>query len=192
MVHTDSSILELQGTFVDPIKATSRIWNPNWLSPLEADHVEEYLDILAFCHESSWIREDVEDLATSIIAIGDRMISTEEGIEASCLASYRELRRTLQQNPKSQLNTDESPYEPFMRLLHTRRSYISTTGFVGLLPLHAKPGDVIYICLGSRTPYVLRAGEDGYHTLVRETYVHGILYGQYMKKDPKIETIRLK
>jgi hypothetical protein len=191
--HTDPSILELQGAFVDTVKATGRIWNPDWLSPLDANHVEEYLDdILAFCHESSRVQEDLEDLATSIIAIGDLMISTEEGVEQSCLASYRELRRILQQIPKPQLNTDESPYEPFMRFLHTRRPYISTTGFVGLLPQHAKPGDVIYIFLGGRTPYVLRAREDKYHTLVGETYVHGIMYGQCMKDNPKIETIRLR
>jgi hypothetical protein len=193
VTHADPSILELQGTFVDTIKATGRIWDPNWLSPLDADHVEEYLDdILAFCHESSRIQEDMEDLATSIIAIGDLMISTDEGVEQSCLASYRELRQTLQQDPKPQLNTNESPYEPFMRFLHTRRPYISTTGLVGLLPQHAKPGDVIYIFLGGRTPYVLRVREDGYHTLVGETYAHGVMYGQYMKDNPKIETIKLK
>jgi hypothetical protein len=189
--YIDPSILELQGTFVDTIKATGRTWDPDWLSALDADHVEEYLDdIYTFCHESSRIQEDMEDLATALIAIGDRMNSTDDAVEKSCLASYRELRQILiarkqQQNPKQQLNTDESPYEPFMSFLHTQRPCISTTGFVGLLPVHAKPGDVICIFLGGRTPYVLGPAEEGYHTLVGETFVHGIMYGKYIKENPK-------
>jgi hypothetical protein len=196
--YIDPSILELQGTFVDTIKATGRTWDPDWLSALDADHVEEYLDdIYTFCHESSRIQEDMEDLATALIAIGDRMNSTDDGVEKSCLASYRELRQILiarkqQQNPKQQLNTDESPYEPFMSFLHTQRPCISTTGFVGLLPVHSKPGDVTCIFLGGRTPYVLGPAEEGYHTLVGETFVHGIMYGKYMKENPKTKAVSLK
>lgn len=124
--------------------------------------------------------------------MGDFMISTDEGVEQSILACYRELRQILQQTPKRQLNTDGSPYEPPMRFLHTRRPYTSTKGFVGLLPQHANPGDMMHPSLGGRTPYMLRAGEDGYHTLVGETYFHGIMYGQYLKDNPKIEMIRLR
>jgi hypothetical protein len=111
--YTDPSILELQGTFVNTIKVTGRIWDLNWLAAPDADPIEEYLDdIRTFCHESSRIKEDMEDLATAVIAIGDRMNSTDDGVEESCLASYRELRQILtarkhQQNPKYQLNTDE-------------------------------------------------------------------------------------
>jgi hypothetical protein len=139
----------------------------------------------------------MEDLVTELIAIGYHMNSTDDGVEESCLASYLELRQILiarkqPQNPKQQLNTDKSPCEPFMRFLHTRRPYISTTGFVVLLPVYVNPRDVIYIFLGGRTPYVLRTAEEGYHTLVGESFVHGIMYGEYMKGNPKIEAVRLK
>jgi len=69
--------------------------------------------------------------------------------------------------------------------------FISVRGYVGLVPAHSHPGDVICILLGALLPYVIRGGDNGRYQLVGEAYVHGIMDGEYMKKNPEIDTFEL-
>ena len=65
-------------------------------------------------------------------------------------------------------------------------------GFVGLAPKHVENGDLIVIFPGAKFPYVLRRFDDGKCILVGEAFVHGIMYGEFMSKDPEIEEFVLR
>jgi hypothetical protein len=58
-----------------------------------------------------------------------------------------------------------------------RRACITETGYVGMVDGGAKPGDVVFIPLGSAIPFVLRPGVDGYG-LVGEGFVLGVMGGE--------------
>ena len=59
------------------------------------------------------------------------------------------------------------------------RSFISTReGYIGLAPKTTKVGDIVCVLLGSSTPMVLRATEDGHYKVVGQCYVHGLMYGE--------------
>ena len=66
------------------------------------------------------------------------------------------------------------------------------SALVGLAPSHVEIGDVICIFLGGLVPYILRREYDEVYSLVGEAYVHGIMYGEYMNRYPKIKTFRLR
>ena len=57
---------------------------------------------------------------------------------------------------------------------------------VGLAPSHAQKGDVIVIFLGAKFPYVLRETDHGTYTFVGEAYVHGVMYGEFIKKEVEV------
>ncbi|EFQ28953.1 heterokaryon incompatibility protein [Colletotrichum graminicola M1.001] len=70
-------------------------------------------------------------------------------------------------------------------------------GYLGLGPATAVAGDEVWLIKGSRMPLILRntkatpmangnaAGVKGEtHALVGETYIHGIMYGEMLTKDP--------
>ena len=73
-----------------------------------------------------------------------------------------------------------------------RRPFVTVKGFVGLAPGHVEEGDIIVIFPGARFPYVLRGCDDGMYMLVGETFVHGIMYGEFMTKDCEMEGFVLK
>ncbi|KAL2040278.1 hypothetical protein N7G274_007181 [Stereocaulon virgatum] len=59
------------------------------------------------------------------------------------------------------------------------RSFVTTReGNIGLAPLAAKAGDQVCILLGCQSPLLLRSDGHGYHTVVGECYVHGVMEGE--------------
>jgi hypothetical protein len=201
VTHTAPRAVTLCGTFVDTIRATGTSWDPNWLEPLHPHLIKIYLgEILTFCQESPRVRDYEEHLDTARIAIADRMHCTDPKSQKSCLTSYQQLLQTLNSTEtQHDSNLDlsgtaaaESTYTRWIRLLHSRKPFISQTGFVGLSPMHVIPGDVICVFLGGRTPYILRQREDSNYDLVGEAYVHGIMYGEFMEGNPDLEMITLQ
>jgi hypothetical protein len=71
-----------------------------------------------------------------------------------------------------------------------RKPFISSQGYVGLVPSHSKPEDVICIFLGCVKPFVLRRSGSGFE-LIGEAYVHGIMDGEFVerKHDSEIFTV---
>jgi hypothetical protein len=70
---------------------------------------------------------------------------------------------------------------------HTRRFFISERGSFGLAPMDARPGDQICVLFGGAMPYILRETSEEVsidyaqhicHSLVGETYVHGLMQGE--------------
>ncbi|KAL9012726.1 MAG: hypothetical protein Q9173_002516 [Seirophora scorigena] len=83
--------------------------------------------------------------------------------------------------------TEEVKALPFARQLsaifNTKRLVATSKGFVGAAPLSTREGDQIYLLSRGRVPFVLRARSDGSHTLVGESYVHGIMRGEAFQRE---------
>lgn len=61
-----------------------------------------------------------------------------------------------------------------------RAFFATSSGRIGIGPTETKLGDVICVLKGARVPFVFRAVPecDGFHELVGEAYVHGIMQGE--------------
>lgn len=57
-----------------------------------------------------------------------------------------------------------------------RLFFISEEGYMGLGPPSTRPGDLVCVLLGGKTPYVLRPDGKGYYRLIGECYLHGQMY----------------
>ncbi|KAE9367399.1 heterokaryon incompatibility protein-like protein, partial [Stipitochalara longipes BDJ] len=73
---------------------------------------------------------------------------------------------------------------------HNRRPFISLQGYIGLVPTHAKEGDILVILFGAVQPFLLRKVEKQYE-LVGEAYVYGIMDGEFLKTTPPEEDFEL-
>lgn len=189
--------ISLQGTVVDTIKKPGGVWHPNWLGSLDPDTSHKYLsEIRAFCAQSSLINLEDKEIETSRIAIADWGRAGYLGIVANGLDSYHRLLAEFAASNafREQQSTydDDTWYRRAMQLLRPCRPFISHSGLVGLAPPHVQIDDVICIFLGGQVPYILRRESDGVYNLVGEAYVHGIMYGEYMKNCPKIKAFILR
>jgi len=73
-----------------------------------------------------------------------------------------------------------------------RRPFLAKKGYVGLVPDHAKVGDVLAIFLCGKFPYVVRGDGDGTYKFIGDAYVHGIMYGEFTENGPRIEEFILR
>lgn len=67
-----------------------------------------------------------------------------------------------------------------MRAMDGRAFARTTSGYVGIVPFNARPGDTIAVFLGSQVPIILRQhpSRGGVYLVIGECYVHGILNGE--------------
>lgn len=64
--------------------------------------------------------------------------------------------------------------------VNTRRPFLSSKGYIGLVPEQTIPTDFIVILLGTPTPSVLRPLDSGTYRLIGQAYVHGIMFVEYL------------
>lgn len=64
---------------------------------------------------------------------------------------------------------------------HRRNFSITRKGYIALVPLVAKAGDVVAVFFGVTVPYVLRQEQVGY-ILVGDAYVHGAMNGEATRR----------
>ena len=65
-------------------------------------------------------------------------------------------------------------------------------GYIGIGGEHVQVGDLVVIFLGAAAPFVLSEIEPGLFRSSRECYVHGIMDGELMDRNPGIEQFVLK
>jgi hypothetical protein len=66
------------------------------------------------------------------------------------------------------------------------RSFLITAkGYLGLGSRNTQPSDLICVLRGGTVPLTLRQRGDGYHELVGEAYVHGIMDGNFVREGAK-------
>lgn len=73
--------------------------------------------------------------------------------------------------------------------------FVTTHGYIGVGPAATAIGDRVFILLGLQTPFLLRKEAETSHTaqtLIGPAYVHGLMYGEFMRTHPKTEVFALR
>lgn len=80
--------------------------------------------------------------------------------------------------------TGSSEYGQWFEYYGTnRRFFTSVGGYFGLGPSCMRQGDICAILLGADVPFILRpTAVDGTFKLVGQAYMHGVMYGEVVKK----------
>ena len=78
-------------------------------------------------------------------------------------------------------------YRPALIRTVSRRPYLTQKGYVGLGHEGMRIGDLVCILQGGPVPFLLRRTERGECVLVSDTYVHGIMDGEFMETRPELE-----
>lgn len=68
-----------------------------------------------------------------------------------------------------------------------RRVYTTRDGYIGLGPHLTQEDDLIYLIYGTVVPFIIRRRSDGGYSLVGESYVHGMMFGEAVGKGEKVE-----
>ncbi|KAK4442826.1 heterokaryon incompatibility protein-domain-containing protein [Podospora aff. communis PSN243] len=91
--------------------------------------------------------------------------------------------------PSARNELQHGHYLPSIGMTITNRSFIVTEdGSMGLAPGMTRVGDVVVIIAGANTPFVLRpvAEDTRRFQMVGEAYVHGVMNGEAVKVDHKV------
>jgi hypothetical protein len=72
-----------------------------------------------------------------------------------------------------------------------RKYFVSKQGYLGLGPLGSKAGDLVVILFGLDMPFVLRPVDGGQYRIIGETYLHGVMDGEFMSQNPPAETFTI-
>ena len=200
-----SPILAITGSTVDTIESLGSHWafcfdsNFKYLAAKGFfTHIEELCD-KSQGRPSSFLREPDElKEAKWRISCSDQVFTAaarRRRVSTTTMEGYHELKQRLARYPEMG-NQLQSPacqgYAIAMEYLHNRRPFISTEGYVGLVPAHSQPNDFICILYGAIVPFVLRRAINGTFELVGEAYVYGIMDGEFLEGSPKEEIFHLR
>ncbi|CVL08992.1 hypothetical protein FPRO06_13297 [Fusarium proliferatum] len=182
--HFDTAAFE--GIYVDKVQEIGTTWDPNWLKPINKIAVKQWLrSIRGFCDNSPRVRVGEERLDAARIGIldGTTWFSTVpyQGWGSQCADDVEDLQRLEADKGGDDSSAEASFYASALMRMHTRRTFMTSTGFVGVGPLDMQPGDEVCILLGGKVPYLLRAQGEELYTLIGEAYVHGIMHGELFK-----------
>jgi hypothetical protein len=115
-------------------------------------------------------------------------------ITADCwLSEPLDWRKRIVATDKTPRSAEDIRYEETIKsACYNRRFFVTKNGRFGLGPWNLKVGDAICILSGGKTPFILRQCNDkarknlrmkeeegvasGYHTIIGETFVHGLMY----------------
>lgn len=87
-------------------------------------------------------------------------------------------------------------YESLIGMLENQNFFITKSGYVGIGPPQMKSGDQVWIFSGGNVPFVMRKIDDEKEgcaqlVLVGDAYVHGVMDGEAMKDDPRVQTVHI-
>lgn len=112
---------------------------------------------------------------------GDRAFTQLTTKSADFLLAGKKLSKYFTSVKKHTTEALRDPQERMFRFLRTRRLMVTLTGFIGLVPIDARQGDLVCLLLGCNVPLVLRAVGDCYQKVVGGCYLHGIMEGEAME-----------
>ncbi|KEY71266.1 hypothetical protein S7711_02372 [Stachybotrys chartarum IBT 7711] len=203
VVVPDSRTISLRGVLVDTVQEMGKVWNPDWITDLDCKAALAYIDEIEYlCTKSPRLcgkikQQDFIDVMR--ICIADHYYYKEPERQPELVQGFVEavthMKKALERNGENKeldLHLDDpigwqQPWFMFaMKNLHSRRPFITKSGYVGLAPMHAQQGDKVVIFQGGKTPYMVRDASQGYE-LVGETYLHGVMYGEYMTETVDID-----
>jgi hypothetical protein len=120
------------------------------------------------------------------IASADEAFNGSRSRATSALyASYLELRTLMKDGPLTRFgNLSPAAFQYTICLGYQlmRRPFISSAGYIGLVPVDAAAGDLLAAVRDASVPYVFRrrdGGRDGWQ-LVGEAYIDGLMDGEVL------------
>ncbi|KAF4630468.1 hypothetical protein G7Y89_g7672 [Cudoniella acicularis] len=175
-VDENRNRISLLGVTLDTISSIGNLWDPDWLAPFDMKAAHSYIsEVEQFCKRSSHFLVTNVDLNQVVgrMCIADRICcegsrswwGDKDIYKNGYCQCYVD---TLSAFEKGCLPT-EVTYCRRLKLLHSRRPFISQTGLVGLAPSNVEVGDEICIFLGGKTPYIVSKRIDGASRLRGET-----------------------
>ncbi|VUC31337.1 unnamed protein product [Clonostachys rosea] len=189
--------LSIKGFTVDTVKKYGKVWNPDWEAPLDREAALAFIDdIKELCELSPRVRANEELLDAVRVATSDGAQYGEEDVSGQLIANYigefiwaydRLVKLVNPIGEDGQPQEDQTPSDGdwlvrAIHYLHSRRPFLTSTGFLGLGPSHMEEGDEVCIFYGGKTPYMVRPGKDGEgHSLVGETFLYGVMHGEALK-----------
>ncbi|KAJ5063185.1 heterokaryon incompatibility protein-domain-containing protein [Bipolaris maydis] len=72
-----------------------------------------------------------------------------------------------------------------------RKVFMTSQGYYGLGQESLHVGDSICLLLGGDSPFIIREAGNGYCELIGESYVHGLMHGEFLRTGPSIENFVL-
>ncbi|KAK1569401.1 heterokaryon incompatibility protein [Colletotrichum navitas] len=183
----DEKTVQLRAVLVDAVVETGNVWDPNWVEELDCKAALEYLDdVENLCKKSPMFAEKIkaQDFKDVIrICTADRYHYKEPERQAELLEGFaqavvwmsRGAGKFAAEMEDMGIRIDDTIgwQQPWflsaLKNLHSRRPFLSASGYVGLAPMHARPGDKIMIFLDGKTPYAIRETEEGFYEIVGES-----------------------
>ncbi|KAM5349156.1 hypothetical protein ACJ41O_008979 [Fusarium nematophilum] len=196
VVDTEGSgqCLKLTSYHVDRIKTIGSLWKADLDDDFDWSAAETVLDeIDNLMKQSTRYVVKAKEEGKWRIPIGDKELgelATHVRATELSHSGWLAMRQAMQtSNPgKTCSGPGSVSYLSMMNYMHGSRPFISETGYVGLCPRDADPGDVIIVPSGGHVPYVLHRvdgavcegedGEDEDWKLLGEAFVYGIMDGE--------------
>jgi hypothetical protein len=191
-------LLVLKGYRVDTVEVImSRQWDPLWDVRSHYDsHIHEFNQSFRrlgqggkTAYESDEDRH--EALWKTPIADCDAQFNVAEKSRPPASSHMEDSFNALMGISQGDIEWRERASKPYIHVMKLesarRRIFLSTGGYYGLGQETLRAGDVICIFPGGDSPFLIRAAGAGYYELIGETYVHGIMFGEYLKTDRQVE-----
>ena len=195
-VSLDERILHVRSICVDRIEAMTEPLTGDGTSsePFLARH----MDVWQFCKNSETLLLDhapdlrygsAEHIAEAhwrtLVCDMKRDTSTQGYLTRPAPSSFGDLYHAFMRifEPASEGKSSARPKTfPFFTAVELlaggKRFCVTKDGYVGLIPLRARRGDVICVLLGATVPFVIRKKSNGNFLLIGECYIHGLMDGE--------------
>jgi hypothetical protein len=108
-------------------------------------------------------------------------------------AAVNTLREEMDNEWEDLLREQPELYVATIQTTYARKAFMTSQGYIGLGPGYLAKGDVVCILFGGTVPFILRAQQSDYggYRVVGEAYVHGIMDGEYMERNPETKDFKL-
>ena len=195
--NADSSILTVAGKGVDIVCAISEEYRLDNLGPRSTLQIWDQEAKVLDAYPTG---QTVSDAFLETLVASSRSKAYETPHTAVKMFSHSWRLRWLDKVPPpdvaytSSLAAKEAHIfnEMVIKACNGRRFFRTQKGYMGLGPKDIQDGDTVSVLLSGQVPFILRKLDEAY-TLVGESYVHGIMYGEALDDaDFELHSFRLE
>lgn len=175
--------IRLHGVLVDTIADLGSIWmaDPDKTFDQGA-FVQMIRDLVTFLEKSRYPEDQQTDAAFRIPIADKEFPESSPYFVRATKRSEDQFSALISKEMDSDMMATTYSYQSCMSYNYMARPILSKQGFVGLAPATAEPGDVIVLLFGGSTPFILRprASDQGGYFVIGESYVYGIMDGEFL------------
>lgn len=192
-------ILEVGSSHGGSVKETEAELHASWLVELETLSVKggDVYGSVEGRHNAIW-RTAVADLLQDTEADEFKVDRAGADVEMGfnlVRAGYRSSNRNVAGGERNDIEHEAMIAHAYTRTLGAvtmdRKYFVSKEGYLGLGPGATTPEDLIVILFGLDMPFILRPAGDGRYRIIGESYLHGIMDGEFMNRRPVAETFTI-